>query len=158
MHKIKKALMDELYEYEEKMKKSGSNISGAELEKIHKLTDTIKNICKIDMLEEEDGYSQDGRYMGEGRIYGTSYDDDYSMARGRGRNARRDSMGRYSSDDDYSMDGGMSNTRGGRGGRGYSRDDAREMLIEKAEKLMPMAKDEESKKAIKRLIKELEED
>ena len=83
MHKIKEMLMAELYEYEEKAKKmSGGKISMQELEKIHKLTDTVKNIDKIEALEEG-GYSEDGYYMGEGRIYGTSY------RRGRGRNARR---------------------------------------------------------------------
>lgn len=160
-------LMNELYEYEERAKKnSGGKISQSELDKIHKLTDTVKNICKIDMLDEEGGYSEDGHYMGEGRIYGTSY------ARGRGRNARRDSMGRYSRDDGMSYDGdssyrggssydeGMSYARGGnRGGRmGYSRDGAKEHLIEKAEEMYDMASDEKERRAIKHFIKQLEDD
>ena len=80
-------------------------MSMGDLDSIHKLTDTVKNILKIDMLEEESGYSEDGYYMGDGRIYGTSYDDEmrrdggYSYARGRGRYAKRDSMGRYSRDE-----------------------------------------------------------
>lgn len=165
MHKIKEMLMNELYEYEERAKKnSGGKISQSELDKIHKLTDTVKNICKIDMLDEEDGYSEDGHYMGEGRIYGTSY------ARGRGRNARRDSMGRYSRDDGMSYEGGssyrggssyddgMSYARGGnRGGRmGYSRDGAKEHLIEKAEDMLEMAEDEKQKRAIHQFIQKLE--
>ena len=159
MHKIKEMLMNELYEYEEKAKKmGGGKVSQSELDKIHKLTDTVKNICKIDMLDEEDGYSEDGHYMGEGRIYGTSY------ARGRGRNARRDSMGRYSRDDgmsydrDSSYNDGMSYARGGnRGGRmGYSRDGAKEHLIEKAEDMLEMAEDEKQKRAIHQFIQKLE--
>ena len=58
MHKIKEMLMKELYEYEEKAKKiNGGKLSAGDLETIHKLTDTVKNIDKIEMLEEDDGYS-----------------------------------------------------------------------------------------------------
>ena len=104
MHDLKDLLCAELEDYAEKGKKSGK-MSMGDLDSIHKLTDTVKNILKIDLLESEEGYSEDGHYMGEGRIYGTSYDDGmrrgvgYSYARGRGRYAKRDSMGRYSRDD-----------------------------------------------------------
>ena len=161
MHELREMLMNELYEYEEKAKKmSGGKLSVQELEKIHKLTDTVKNIDKIEVLEDSEGYSEDGHYMGEGRIYGTSY------ARGRGRNARRDSMGRYSRDDgmsydrDSSYNDGMSYARGSmRGGRmGYSRDGAKEHLIEKAEEMFDMASDEKERRAIKHFIKQLEDD
>jgi hypothetical protein len=152
MHKIKEMLMAELYEYEEKAKRmSGGKISQSELDKIHKLTDTIKNIDKIEVLEQcEGGYSEDGHYMGEGRIYGTSY------ARGRGRNARRDRMGRYSNDGDMSYDrGGM---RGGDMGRGgYSRDGATEMLMDKAEEMLEMTKDPKERRAIEKFMRELDD-
>lgn len=155
MHKIKEMLMNELYEYEEKAKKmSGGKLSTQELEKIHKLTDTVKNIDKIEMLEGDEGYSEDGHYMGEGRIYGTSY------ARGRGRNARRDSMGRYSRDDGMSYDGGSSYARGGNmGGNrgGYSRDGAKEMLMDKAEEMLEMAHDTKERRAIEKFMRELED-
>ena len=111
MHKIKKMLCKELEEYGEK-----KSLSSADVEMIHKLTDTVKNLDKIEMLEQSDeGYSETyPYYMG-----GSSY------ARGRGRNARRDSMGRYSSDmgssyDDYSEE---------RMDRRYSRDDAKDHLM-----------------------------
>lgn len=151
MHKIKEALMNELYEYEDKMKKmNGGKLSVQDLDKIHKLTDTVKNICKIDMLDDEEGYSEDGHYMGEGRIYGTSY------ARGR-RYAKRDSMGRYSRDDGMSYDGGSSYARGGNmGGRGgYSRDGAAEMLMEKAEEMLQMTHDPKERRAIEKFMHEL---
>ena len=155
MHKIKEALMNELYEYEDKMKKmNGGKLSVQDLDKIHKLTDTVKNICKIDALDDEDGYSEDGHYMGEGRIYGTSY------ARGR-RYAKRDSMGRYSRDDGMGMhhDGGSSYARGGNmGGRGgYSRDGAAEMLMEKAEEMLQMTNDPKERRAIEKFMHELED-
>ena len=162
MHKIKEVLMNDLYEYEEKAKKmGGGKVSQTELDRIHKLTDTVKNICKIDMLDDEEGYSEDGHYMGEGRIYGTSY------ARGRGRNARRDSMGRYSRDDGMSYDGGSSYARGGNmGGRGgnmggnrggYSRDGAAEMLMEKAEEMLQMTQDPKERRAIEKFMHELDD-
>ena len=74
MHDLKDLLCAELEDYAEKGKKSGK-MSMGDLETVHKLTDTVKNIMKIDVLKEEAGYSEDGHYMGEGRIYGTSYDD-----------------------------------------------------------------------------------
>ena len=164
MHKIKEMLMNELYEYEEKAKKMpNGKLSTQELEKIHKLTDTVKNIDKIEMLEDGEGYSEDGAYMGEGRIYGTSY------ARGRGRNARRDRMGRYSSDDGMSYEGG-SYARGGQGGRGgnmggnrggssygMSYDGAKEHLMDKAEEMLEMTHDPKERRAIEKFMRELED-
>lgn len=163
MHKLKEKLMETLYDYEEKLgKMSGGTLSTQDLEKIHKLTDTVKNIDKIEMLEDGEGYSEDGHYMGEGRIYGTSY------ARGRGRNARRDSMGRYSRDDGMSYDGDSSYARGGNmggrgqgnmgGGRGgYSRADVKEHLMEKAEEMLEMAKDPNERRAIEKFMQEIDD-
>lgn len=73
MHKIKEMLMKELYEYEEKAKKmNGGKLSAGDLETIHKLTDTVKNIDKIEMLENEDNeYSEAGNWMADGRMYDT---------------------------------------------------------------------------------------
>lgn len=167
MHKLKEMLMNELYEYEEKAKKMpNGKISTQELEKIHKLTDTVKNICKIDALEEDGEYSEAGDWMGEGRMYGTSY------ARGRGRNAKRDSMGRYSRDGGSSYEGGnsyegSSYARGGQGGGnrggnmggnrgGYSRDGAKEHLVDKAEEMLEMANGEEERRMIHQFIQKLE--
>ena len=150
MHKIKEILMDEIYEYEEKAKKmSGGKLSQSELDRIHKLTDSVKNIDKITMLEDGEGYSEDGHYMGEGRIYGTSYDDGmhreggYSYARGR-RYAKRDSMGRYSRDDGMMHRGGM---RGG-----YSRDDGKHYMMEQLEEMMEEAEKPAEKEALRRCM------
>lgn len=168
MHKLKEMLMEELYEYEEKAKKAtGGKISMQELEKIHKLTDTVKNIDKIEMLEEGGGYSEESRWMADGRMYGTSYDDGTSYARGRGRNAKRDSMGRYSRNDEYSEEdgvyhGGSSYARDGRGGArgemrgGYSREGAKEHMIEKMEAMMEEAESPKEREAIRQCIHKLE--
>lgn len=160
MHKIKEMLMKELYEYEDKAKKtSGGKLSAGDLETLHKLTDTVKNIDKIEMLEDEGGYSEGGDWMGEGRIYGQTYRGGESYARGRGRNARRDSMGRYSREGGRTEDGG-SYRRGGRGGYsregGYSMADGIDDMMEKAEEMLEEAETPEQKQAIHKFIKELE--
>ena len=148
MEDLKDLLCAELEDYAEKGKKSGK-MSMGDLDSIHKLTDTVKNILKIDMLEGETGYSEDGAYMGEGRIYGTSYDDGmrrgggYSYARGRGRYAKRDSMGRYSRD--------------GRGMRyGYSREDGKQYMIGELERLMEKATTNTDREALEKCMQALE--
>lgn len=149
MHDLKDLLCAELEDYAENGKKSGK-MSIGDLESIHKLTDTVKNILKIDLLESEEGYSEDGHYMGEGRIYGTSYDDGmrrgggYSYARGRGRYAKRDSMGRYSRDDGYMRRDG-----------GYSRDEGKAYMMEQLEDMMEDAEKPAEKEALRRCMEAL---
>ena len=130
MHDLKDLLCAELEDYAEKGKKSG----------------------KMSMGDLESGYSEDGHYMGEGRIYGTSYDGydrGTSYARGRGRYAKRDSMGRYSSRG-MSYDDDMSYARGGRGGnRGYSRDDGKAYMMEQLEEMMEQAQKPAEKEALR---------
>lgn len=172
IEKIKKMLCKELDEYAMKQK-----ISGSDLEMIWKLTDTVKNLGKIEMLEEESGdYSEarGGRGRGgRGRSSyegGMSYDDDmmYSERRGRGRNARRDSMGRYSSEDgssyeDYSEEGsyrgGSSYERGGQGGGrgGYSRDDAKDHMMRSLGAMMDDAESPKEREALKKCMRAIEE-
>lgn len=149
LEKLKDALCEEL----DKFGKSG-DITVNSLEKIHKLTDTIKNIDKILMYEESEGYSETRGRMG-GYMHGSSYDDDmmYSERRGRGRNAKRDSMGRYSSDGG-SYEGGS--YRGGSSyDDGYSRakDDMMMMLGEMMEDASP-----KEREALKKCMRELERD
>ena len=163
MDDLKDLLCAELEDYAEKGKKA-NKMSAGDLEAIHKLTDTVKNIMKIDVLKEEVGYSEDGHYMGEGRIYGTSYESGYSerggssYARGRGRYAKRDSMGRYSSRGGMSYDDDMSYARGGRGGNrggmrgGYSRDDGKHYMIEQLEEMMEEAEKPAEKEALRRCM------
>ena len=140
MYELKDKLCKELDEIARK-----GELGAGDLEIIHKLTDTIKNIDKIDMLEDESGYSEDGAYMGEGRIYGTSYDDGmrrgagYSYARGRGRYAKRDSMGRYSRD-----------VRGMRDG--YSREEGKAYMMEHLEEMMEEAEKPAEKEALRRCM------
>ena len=146
MHDLKDLLCAELKDYAEKGKSSGK-MSAGDTQLIDTLLNSVKNIYKINMYEEESGgYSEDGHYMGEGRIYGTSYESGYSerdgssYARGRGRYAKRDSMGRYSRDDGMRYRGG------------YSRDDAKSYMIEQIEEMMEEAEKPAEKEALRRCM------
>lgn len=145
MHKLKENLKQELYELEEKVERNPkARMSLQELQRANLASDTVKNICKIDALDRGEGYSGDTDFMSEGRLYGTSYSsNDYmynsnggqggsSHARGRDRNARRDSHGRY------------------------SRDGAKEGLIEKLEEAVDEADNEHDREKIRRFITQIE--
>ena len=54
MHDLKDLVCAELEDFAEKGKKS-SKLSMGDLETVHKLTDTVKKIMKIDVLKEEAG-------------------------------------------------------------------------------------------------------
>ena len=152
MEDLKDLLCAELQEYAENGKRSGK-MSKSDIEVIDTVLNSVKNIYKIDKYKEEmEGYSEDGHYMGEGRIYGTSYESGYSerggssYARGRGRYAKRDSMGRYSRDDGYMR-------RDGRGMRdGYSRDEGKHYMMEQLEEMMEEAEKPAEKEALRRCM------
>jgi len=132
-HEVKEMLHKEL----EDIIRQG-DISNVSVEMIDKLLNSIKNACKIIMYEE---YS-DGGY---------SYDDGYSNARGRGRNAKRDSMGRYA------RDGGYSNRRGYSRNDGYSYADGdSEEKIEMLEDLMHEARNEQEKSMLRGMMNKLQ--
>jgi hypothetical protein len=141
IEKIKKMLCRELEKFSMK-----AELNVTDLEKIHKLSDTIKNLDKIKMLEEDgEGYSEARMGRGGSRY---SYDDEmmYSERRGRGRNAKRDSMGRYSSEGGYAEDyrGGM-----------YSYDDAKDHMMSKLGSMMEDA-DPNEREILKDCMRKLE--
>ena len=70
MHKLREKLCKELDALIAR-----PNLNMGELELVHKLTDTIKNIDKIEMFENESGYSEARGGRGRGRSsYGYNYD------------------------------------------------------------------------------------
>lgn len=147
MHKLKEKLMDALYEYEDRAARNADGkISDGEIQKIHVITDTVKNIDKIEMLESDGGVS--GASEWEGEFMGTSY---ARGGRGRGSNARRDAMGRYA----Y--------TNGGRSYRypyysdGYSREDGKNEMTRKLREMIGDAQSEEERNAIRHCIHAIEE-
>lgn len=126
MEKLKEKLFEELDEISRK-----PEMGAGDLEVIHKLTDTIKNIDKICLLEEEGGYSQDGEY-GNGSSYAN-----------RGKHYVR---GHYSRD-------GYPMRRDSRGR--YSRDDGRSEMMEHLEMALDSASDQD-RETIKRFMRQLE--
>lgn len=105
MHKLIDFVCEELEDLERKVERGGK-LSMTEVQYMDILAHTKKNLLKSEEMMEEDGYSMDNyAYSREGRRYSNA-----RMGRGRGSNASRDSMGRYSSnrysyDDGYSMEG-----------------------------------------------------
>lgn len=93
-------LRDMLCEELDEITKRGE-IDERTLDQVDKLTHSIKSIDTITAMEESGRYGRrymEGRYgerYGEHYGDGDSYGDEGYSARGRGRNARRDSMGRY---------------------------------------------------------------
>lgn len=129
MHEIKKALKSELQKYE------GKGISTATLDIIHKLTDTIKNIDKIEMLENSDEYSRAGEWEAHGEF--GRYDDGNSYAR-RGTHYVR---GHYSRDTEND--------------RGYDDAESESDMLGRLEQMMDRATREKDREAIRRCISQL---
>lgn len=98
INELKSIKSNLIHEFIEVSKKDG------QLQNMDTLAHTIKNLAKIiEACEEEEmGYSGyvDPAYSRYMPYSGTAYSGNYSGARGRGPQAARDSMGRYSSHGD----------------------------------------------------------
>lgn len=135
MEELRETLCAELDEIARK-----GEMSAGDLDAVHKLTDTIKNIDKIIMLEES-GYSQAADIEGRGGYNGGS-----SYAN-RGKHYVR---GHYSRDGGEMYDGRRDNR-----GR-YSRADGKEHMLEQLHEMMEDATTERQRSAIKRCMEQLE--
>lgn len=125
------AVENDLQKTNEKLRMAGGEMSGSDLEYVDKLTHTLKSIkTTMAMMDAEDGYSHEGgRNMGGnygGRYMGYSY-------AGR-RNARRDSMGRYT--------------------RGYSR--GNEEMLDQVRDLMEQAPDDQTRREFQKILDRLD--
>lgn len=105
------------------------NMSTGDLETVHKLTDTIKNIDKIMKLEDESGYSRAGGWETRG-TYGYPYDERGSSYMRRGEHYVRGH---------------------------YSRDDARQRMIEELQNMLRTA-DGQYREVIQRALDEIRHD
>lgn len=124
-------LCDELDEIAQK-----KELGAGDLEIIHKLTDTIKNIEKIKLLKEESEYSQ---------------------RRGNRGNSYRDHDDGMRTDDGYN-DGHSGARRGEHYVRGhYSRGSDAEHIAKELRELMDRANDGEIRKALEKAIRAIEE-
>lgn len=142
MEKLKEKLFMELEEISRK-----PEMGAGDLDVIHKLTDTIKNIDKICMLEES-GYSEEGQSYNDGSNYGSG-----SSYANRGQHVVRRHYSRDGGQGGYSSGRGGGSRSGGRGG--YSRDDGRSEMMEHLEMAMDSAT-EQDRETIKRFMRQLE--
>lgn len=127
MQDLKEKLCEELKDIARK-----GDLSAGDLETVHKLTDTIKNIFKIEMLEgDEDGqkYGNNG-YNRRYDMIDPRLDDDSAYAR-----RKRDSRGRY---------------------MGYTHDEQDE-VIEMLNKALNMAPNKRMKESIHRCMEQLKD-
>ena len=110
LYRLCETLENEIERVNAKLDKSKGELTGDDMSYIQKLTHSLKSIKAVIAMEDDAGYSNraymGGGYRDErggdsyrgGSYRGGSYRG-MSYARGRGSNARRDSMGRYSGDD-----------------------------------------------------------
>lgn len=123
---LKKKLIRELEEYSQNGK-----FSKEDVETIKYMASAVDHLCNI-LMDGDGEYSN--RNDGMSRNYGG-----VSYARGRGRNARRDSMGRYSNE-------------------GYSRTDGVEELVDNVRSMMqdlPQNLQMDAKRFIQKLEQEM---
>ena len=135
MDKLIDYMCDELEQLERKVDKGGK-LSSQELQYLDTLAHAKKNLLTGDAMMSPGEYSNDysmrnGHYSMAGR--------GYSNARGRGSNAKRDSMGRYSS-----------NTYG------YSRDDERAEIMDTLQSVSESTNDNKMKRMIQNWMNEAE--
>lgn len=135
MHKLKDTLCRELDEFARR-----DSIESYDLDTIHKLTDTIKNLDKIEMLEDG-GYSQArvGGNRGGMRTYARDGED-----------------GGYGYEDSFGDNDGYSMARRRRDERGrYSRDDGRDDMVNRLEEMMSRAGSDRDREEIRRMIERM---
>ena len=131
---------DKISEANDKIKMAGGDLSGGDTEYIDRLTHTLKSIkTTMAMMDaEDDGYSRDNGMNGSGHYSGNYYGGRYyphgSYSYAGRRNARRDSMGRYS--------------------RGYSRGD--EEMVDQVRELMEKAPDEQTRRDFQKILDRME--
>ena len=132
LYELKEKVCEELKSYGKK-----GELTASSLAMVDTLAHTLKNLDKIIEMQEkeEEKYSQRrGSRAGSFAEY-DGMSSEASYARGRGRSARRDSMGRYSRD-------------------GYSEG---EELIAELHELMRTAPDERTRQKVRSLITKMEE-
>lgn len=148
MHKLIEYICEELEELEQKAQKE-HKLSMQEVQYMDTLAHAKKNLMKCEEMEEgmeEEASFRGGSYRGAygrgsyGRgSYGMAYDDG-SYARGRGRGAARDSMGRYASESGYS--------------RSEESDNGHERMMQRLQEIMHDTPDERTRRKLDELVSE----
>lgn len=138
LYEIYETLGKSLKKANDKIHEAGGDLTTSDMSYVNQLTHALKSVkTTIAMIEAEDSGSSYRRDGYDGGSYDGGTYDRGSYARGRGRNAKRDSMGRYSS-------------------RGYSRDYHGDMVDELRD-LMEQTPDEHTRQEMHRLISKMEQ-
>ena len=138
---------------------NGKFRSREEIDSVYKLIDIAKDAYEIWCMEEEMEGGEEGMSSAGGSYYrdgrgrsnrgGSYYEDGGSYERrGRGRNARRDSMGRYAREGSY-RDGMM------RRGGSYYREGGKEEFAEELRGLMEDAPDNQTRQQIQQMLQQM---
>lgn len=132
--------------------RNGRFRSRDEIDSVYKLMDIVKDAYCIMDMDMGGGYSE--RSYSERMAYD---DGGSSYARGRGQNAKRDSMGRYSREGGYSQrysrDGYSS--RGYSRGDRYSRDDGKQEYMEQLRQMMEDAPDDQTRQKMQSMLDQM---
>lgn len=127
LHELCETLSEAIRDANEKIRSGGGKLNAGDTTYIDQLTHALKSVkATIAMMEDEDGYS--GYYPMHDRGSYRSYRGSYA------RNARRDSMGRYSGETGYSRNG----------------------MVDELRDLMDEAKDERTRQEFQRFISKIE--
>ena len=155
MHELKRKIKEELYKLEDEAKRNPNvRMPDGEVQKIHMLTDTLKNFCKIEKLEQEmEGGRSERGYSRESYDRGNSYGhggewEAHGSYDGRGGSS-------YGTGDSY--DGGMSERRRRDSMGRYSRDEGYEDMTRKLTNMVKSARNDEERDTIKRALEMLEQ-
>lgn len=138
MHKLIDYICEELEQLEQKVSKE-KQLSMQDIQLMDTLAHAKKNLLKCEEMEEGSSYAMSRDYY-RGGGYG-SYN---SYARGRGRNAMRDSMGRYSREGG-SYEGSYDD--------GYSR--AEDDMMNKIRQKLDAAPDERTRRILNDLMSDM---
>lgn len=139
LHELCETVSNEIADANEKIRTSNGKLSAGDVEYLDKLTHMLKSIkTTVAMMESEEDGGYSGRYMPTygGMSYERGGNRVNSYARGRGTNARRDSMGRYSN-------------------RGYSYADGMDSLLVEMREIMTDLPDEK-RREVQRFVDKME--
>ena len=136
LYELCDTISKEIEEANEKIRQAGGKLTGSDVGYIDTLTHILKSLKTTIAMEEADGgYSRNDGYSSDGMYPVYRAHDGMSYARG--RNAKRDSMGRYSAyNGAYSRHGDM---------------------VDDLHRLMQDAPNEQIRKDLQRLVEKVEQ-
>lgn len=118
-----------------------------DFDSLQKITDIIKNLDKIEMLEGESQAAYDDEHFMRGKSRGANY-----LAESMGRTSR---TGEWQARGEYGRDGSMTSNRHMVRSH-YSRADVKDHMIDQLQSMISNADSEESRQALERCMTSLQ--